>query len=463
MGVYFSPLEIGRRALRASQLGITVTGQNIANVNTPGYTRQTVSLAPSPADSASVRSPGSGVDINGIRSARDQFVESRLQSETATGGRLTAESNALAPVDAVFNDNGTGSGIQAALNNFFGAFRDLEASPGSPSVRAVVADKGEVLSRAFHSTRDQLGNIRRDADRELRATVDEANTLAVRVASLNSRIGQAEGRGASASELRDQRNDALRQLSELTGAKNFENRDGSVTVTLGDGRALVTADQAHQLEAVSTPPDGLAQINLDGQPAVISDGKIRGLQNAVTTITQQIASVDDLAASVAARVNTLHTAGSDLNGNAGTAFFVSATGGAINAQNLDVAAAIKADPKLVVAAASGAGTGDATVARNIAGLLTDPSSTAGARSGSFSEIYGSIVRDAGASVRNAQDALVTQQAILQQTQAQRDAVSGVSLDEEAVALLQYQRSFEAAAKFLRIADEMTQTILSLGQ
>lgn len=463
MGVYFSPVEIGRRALRASQLGITVTGQNIANVNTPGYTRQTVSLSPSANDSSNLRLTGSGVDINGVRSARDQFVESRLQSETATNGRLTAESNALTPVDAAFNDNGTGSGIQAALNNFFGAFRDLEASPGSASVRAVVADKGDVLSRAFHSTRSQLSDIRRDADRELRSTVDEANTLAARVASLNARIGQAEGQGGNASELRDQRGEALRQLSELTGARNFENSDGSVTVTLGDGRAIVTADQSHQLEAVSTPPDGLAQVSLDGQPAVISDGKIRGLQNAITTITQQIASVDDLAASVAARVNTLHTSGSDLNGNAGTAFFVSSTGGTINAQNIDVSAAIKADPKLVVAAASGAGSGDATVARNIAGLLTDPSSTAGTRSGSFAEIYGSIVRDAGASVRNAQDALVTQQAILQQTQAQRDSVSGVSLDEEAVALLQYQRSFEAAAKFLKIADEMTQTILSLGQ
>jgi flagellar hook-associated protein 1 FlgK len=463
MGVYFSPLEIGRRALRASQLGITVTGHNIANVNTPGYTRQTVSLAPAPGDSANLRLTGSGVNIEGVRSARDQFIDSRLQNETAITGRLTAERDALYPVEAVFNDTGREGGIQASLNNFFGAFRDLEASPGSQPLRSVVADRAKTLADAFRSTRTQLSEIRRDADRALRSTVDAANTLAERIAGLNASIGQAEGTGANASELRDQRTEAVRQLAELTGAKSFENHDGSLTITLGDGRAVVTGNQVHRLEAVSTPPDGLAQINLDGQAAVINDGKIRGLENAISAIGGQITAVDDLAAAVAARVNALHTSGSDLNGNPGTPLFVASPGGAINAANIDVSAATRADPKLIVAAASGAGSGDATVARRMAGLLSDPSSTAGTRSGSFAEIYASIVRDAGTGVRNAEDALTTQQAILQQTQAQRDSVSGVSLDEEAVALLQYQRSYEAAAKFLRIADEMTQTILSLGQ
>jgi flagellar hook-associated protein 1 FlgK len=263
--------------------------------------------------------------------------------------------------------------------------------------------------------------------------------------------------------LRDQRGEAVRRLAELTGANSFETDDGAVTLTLGDGRAVVVGNQVHKLDVVSTPPDGLAAINLDGQPAVISDGRIRGLQNAIGAIGEQITDIDDLAAAVAARVNTLHSAGSDLNGNAGVAFFVAASGGAINASNIDVATAIKSDPKLIVAAANGAGSGDATIARGIAALLSDPASTAGSRAGSFFEIYASIVRDAGAAVRNADDALVTQQAVLQQTQAQRDSVSGVSLDEEAVMLLQYQRSYEAAAKLLKIADEMTQTILSLGQ
>lgn len=462
MGVNFSPLEIGRRALRASQLGIAVTGQNIANVNTPGYTRQTIHLSATPNDSANLGLVGPGVTIEGVKGARDQFTEARLQNEYGTSGRLAAERDAIYPVDSVLNP-ANGGGIQKALNDFFGAFRDLEASPTSQPVRSVVSETGKVLANTFRATRAQLSSIREDADRALRSTVEEANQLAEKVAELNGRIGSAEGQNQNASELRDQRAEALNKLAELTGARSYENTDGLVTVTLADGRALVSGDKATPLTTVSSAPNGLATIELDGQPAAVTDGKLRGLQNAIDSIGQYLTSLDDLAASVADRVNTLHTSGTDLNGNAGTAFFVPATGTTINAANLDVAAALKSDPRLVVSAASGAGTGDASVARGIANLLSDPASVAGTRSGSFTDIFASIVRDAGTVVRNADDALLTQQAILQQTQAQRDSVAGVSLDEEAVNLLQYQRSYEAAARFLKIADELTQTILSLGQ
>jgi flagellar hook-associated protein 1 FlgK len=117
---------------------------------------------------------------------------------------------------------------------------------------------------------------------------------------------------------------------------------------------------------------------------------------------------------------------------------------------------------LVVTAANGAGSGDATIARSLAGLLQDETSVVGTQTGSYDSFYASLVTEAGLGVRSAEDALSTQQVILTQTQAQRDSVSGVSLDEEAINLLQYQKAYEAAARFLKVADEMTQTILSLA-
>jgi flagellar hook-associated protein 1 FlgK len=463
VGVNFSTFEIGRRALRASQLGLAVTGQNIANVNTPGYTRQSVQLSATPPDGSNLSLTGTGVTIDGVRSARDRLLESRLQTETAVASRLTAERDALAPVDAAFNETEGGGGIHAAMTRFFGAFRDLEAHPGSVPLRAAVVEKGSALAAAFHSTHTRLVEVRRDADRALRTAAEEVNTLAKQVADLNARISLAQNTGANASELRDQREEAVRRLAGLVSARAIENDDGALTVTLADGRPLVIGDRASSLEAVSTPPDGLATLTLDGQPAVIGDGSLRGLLNAIGAIGAQLDGIDDFAAAVAARVNSLHASGSDLNGNPGTEFFALPASGPVTAANLEVASALKADPRRVVAASSGAGSGDATVARNIAGLLTDPTSAVGTRTGSFDSIYASIVADAGAGVRAAEDALVTQQAILQQTTAQRDAASGVSLDEEAINLLQYQRAYEAAARFLRIADEMTQTILAIGQ
>ncbi|HYJ48218.1 MAG TPA: flagellar hook-associated protein FlgK, partial [Pyrinomonadaceae bacterium] len=212
MGVNFSPLEIGRRALQASQLGINIAGQNIANVNTPGYTRQSVQLSASPNDGSSLRLSGTGVTIDGVRSFRDRFIDSRLQTETAISGRLTARRDALAPVDAAFSET-DGGGISSAMSSFFGAFRDLEASPTSLSLRSVAVDKGTELASAFSSTRSRLVGIQQDADSSLRSAVDETNQLAAQVADLNGKIKLAEASGGNASELRDQRGEAVRKLS----------------------------------------------------------------------------------------------------------------------------------------------------------------------------------------------------------------------------------------------------------
>lgn len=462
MGINFSSFDIARRALQASQLGITVAGQNIANVNTPGYSRQKVQLASAPPDGSNLRLVGAGVTIEGVQAQRDQYIETRLNTETAMQGRLTAKHDTLSQVEGVLNEADGASGITSAINQFFGAFRDLEARPGSLTARSVVIEHGNALGQAFQTTRSRLDEIRRGADQALRSTADAVNTLAAKVADFNQKIAVAKNTGGNANELEDQRNEAVRQLAELAGARTTVDETGQFTVTLAGGQALVIGNKTQPLRAVNTPPDGLAKLQIGGQDITISDGQLRGLADAIAETGVRITDLDQLAASIADRVNTLSASGVDLNGNAGGAFFNVPAGG-VTAANLSVAPAVKADPHLVVASANGAGTGDGSVARSIASLLTDTNSTAGARTGSFSSIFGAVVADAGTSVKSAEDALQTQQIILKQTEAQRDAVSGVSLDEEAMNLLQFQRAYEAAAKFLKIADEMTQTILSLAQ
>lgn len=458
MGVNFSAFEIGRRALRASQLGVSITGQNIANVNTPGYTRQQVKLPPIGTN----LQPSGEVGPDGLRAIRDRFVEGRLLTETGLNGRLEARRDALAPVDAVFNDANTNGGIQAALTGFFGAFRDLEAQPTSVPLRALAGAKAETLADTFQVTRGRLEDIRSSNDAAYGHAVDRVNALTEQVADLNVQVANAENIGENASGIRDQRSELVRQLAELTGGRATE--VGSlVTFQLADGNSLVVGGQAFALGTQSTPPDGLTQATLDGQPANFSSGRLRGLQDAITEVSGQLTSLDELAAAVADRVNTLHTSGSDLDGNAGTDIFLANGGVAITAANIEFNAALKANPRLIVTAANGAGTGDATVARALAGLLQDQTSVTGGQTGSFESFYSEIVTRAGQGVQLAEDALSTQQLILAQAQAQRDSVSGVSLDEEAVNLLQYQKAYEAAARFLKVADEMTQTILSLAQ
>lgn len=463
MSINFSPYEIGRRALNANQVGITVTGQNIANVNTPGYSRQRVQLAEAQPLNLGRTSVGSGVNVQAVQSFRDRFLESRLQTETGVQGRLNAQRDILSNVEITLKGSENG-GVQNAMQQFFGAFRDLEANPQSLPLRSVVATRGANLAATFKTTRDGLSAIQKQADDYLRSSVNDVNSLTKQVAELNNRISYAEKTGANSSALRDQRNELVTQVSEITGARSVENTDGTINLTLGDGRALVLGGEAQDLGITNTPPLGFATITLDNQPAAITDGKMKGWMNAIAETTSQISDLDGLAAAIAERVNTLHTSGTDLDGNPGTNFFAIPAGGApITAANLAINPALTTNPRLVVASPLTQPGQSGTVAGAIAGLLTDPNTTVGSRAGSFSSIFGGMISDAGDGVRSAENSLETQTAIIAQVTAQRDSISGVSIDEEAINLLQYQKAFEAAARFLKVADEMTQTILSLAQ
>lgn len=459
MSINFSAFEIGRRALNANQTGINITGQNISNVNTPGYSRRRVQLTEGNPINIGGYTIGTGVTVAGIQSFRDAFIQGRIQTETGIAGRLTARRDALAPVETALQGSENG-GLQNAIAGFFGAFRDLEANPGSIPLRSLTAQRGANLANAFHSTRTRLEDIRTSTDAQVRSTVEEVNGLSEGVAKLNEQIRTAEATGAEASGLRDQRDELVTKLSELTGARAAENSDGTLTLTIGEGRALVVGDKAFSLNAEQVPPLGLSVITLEGEPAVITDGALAGLQEAINSTTAQINDLDALAASVVQRVNDLHTSGTDLDGNAGVNFFNAA--GTVTAANISVNAAIAGNPRLVVASPLTQPGQTGTVAGGIANLLTDTNSTAGTRTGSFSSIFSSMLSDAGEQISSANNDLETQAAVLSQAIAQRDSVAGVSLDEEAINLLQYQKAFEAAARFIKVADEMTQMILSLA-
>jgi flagellar hook-associated protein 1 len=388
MGLNFSPIEIGRRALQANQLGLAVAGQNIANVNTPGYTRQTLQLSPAAVGGLSPSPIGSGVNIDSVRALRDQFLDARILTETGIAGRYTSERDTLTQVDLVFNDTNNPAGMSQAMQKFFNSFADLEAHPTSVPLRNIVVQQGVNLATTFNSTNSRLEEIRSNADSSLRVLVDEVNSLVADIDDLNRKIALGSSIGANVSELEDRRYLALTKVTELVGAKSFYDSEGKVNITMADGRALLAGDKITELTSVSVAPNGLAEIRMDGVAVTISDGKIKGIQNAIATTTTAIDDLDD---------------------------------------------------------------------------FTDPTSTSGSKSGSYSSIFASIVTDVADKVRTADDNILTQTAILTQVTAQRETFSGVSLDEEAIKLLQYQKAYEAAARFLQIADQMTQTILALGQ
>ena len=185
------------------------------------------------------------------------------------------------------------------------------------------------------------------------------------------------------------------------------------------------------------------------------------MQDAVSFTTSQIDSLDGLASAAVSGVNTLHTSGTDLNDNAGVNFFNANP--PVTAANISINAAVTANPRLVVASALAPPSATGTTAGAIGNLLTDQTATVGTKTGSFSSIFSSILAETGEKVSSAKSDLQTQTSIISQLNTQREAVSGVSLDEEAINLMQYQKAYEAAARFIKVANELTDTILSLAQ
>jgi flagellar hook-associated protein 1 FlgK len=293
--------------------------------------------------------------------------------------------------------------------------------------------------------------------------VDEINAITTRIAEINGAMATAKANG-SEHALEDQQANLVRRLSELADVHVIAREDGGVDVTVGSGRPLVVAANVYTIGMTSTPPSGYAQLTSEGTPFTgeITGGTLGGLlQVRDTTIPGYQATLDNLAFQTAASVNGLHQAGFDLSGAAGGAFFGYSTapaGTAGAARALRVEPAIAGDGSLI-AAAGVAAAGDNGTARALAALrherVYDGSTS------TLNDGWGALVYRIGSDAREFADSRDTHDAITRQVDAMRDQVSGVSLDEEALNLMKFQRAYEANARFFSVVDDMLVTLLNL--
>jgi flagellar hook-associated protein 1 FlgK len=459
MSGLFTSLGMAARALDAQRMGLDVAGQNVANVNTPGYARRTLDLASVPA--ATAASAGGGVGIEGIRAIRDRFLERRVEQEIPAEHREAAVAEMLEVVEAALGR--PGASVDARLSEMFGAFSRLADAPTSAVARDDVINQAQQLVRSFQDVDRRLVDAQQAAETRARATLTEVNAIAARLAALNRAYGST-GSGTGALSLHDQQSTLVRQLSELVDVDVLERPGGGVDVTVGSGRALVIGELSFELTAQPLPPAGLSTILVDGRDitAEISGGRLAGtLAARDTAIPDYRRRLDELAVAVATEVNAVHATGFDLTGNAGGDFFsfgvppVGATG---------AAAAIRLNPAVAadgrrIAAAGVALAGDNTVARALAGLRD--ARVLGGGTATLVDGWSQLLYRVGRDTRTAQDERASRAAIVQQVESLREQVSGVSLDEEAAHLMKFQRAYEANARYFRIIDETLGTLMGL--
>ena len=462
-----STLSLAGEALKAQQLALQTTGHNLANLATPGYSRQNVDFVAAPPAFEGGVLLGQGVKVDGIKRIVDQFNEAQLLSLNGNVGYADAQSQALTSVQDAFPTSG---GINDALSAFFGSLSDLANNPSGTAERVSVIGKANALGQSLAQTRQIIASEQQNLDSNLAGAVQQVNNLLSQIASLNQRILSSQGEGQSPNDALDQRQTLLQQLTKLTGATTRQEADGEVTVSVG-GLLLVGGNRFAALNTDGVNAAGLHQITYESPSegisldatSLLNQGTIGGI---VSTRDNQLQStldrLDQFAKTLVDQVNTQHALGFDLTGAAGGNFFtpIATTAGA--AGNVQVDSAIVADPRRIAAAAAADTVpGDNRNALALVNLQSTAFPTLGGLT--LQDSFLSLAGDVGSQVQNAQTQSDFQQQLLTQAQARRDSVSGVNTDEEMIKLIEFQRAFESSALLIRTADQMYQSLVDMVQ
>jgi len=559
MGTFGSILFTGQQALLAHQTALQVTGQNIANANTPGYSRERAELVSVSSSSTDILR--FGVNVDEITRAYDRFITTQVIGASSKLKSTQAQADLLGQVEALFNDlNTPETGLSGKLDAFFQGLHDLAQHPQGLPERSGILQQGENVAEAFHQLANGLQGLYQERNARLGDAVTDVNHLTTQLAALNRQIRELEVEPKNhANTLRDQQDLLLKQLAEKINITSFTTDAGQVTVLLGGGRPLVEGVQSFNLVTRVDPGDPQrllidlsdAQGNGTDVTAQIQSGYIHGLLAGRDTVLPRLqASLDRLAAQLTTSLNQTHSTGYGLDGTTGQDFFVARQvsgqalaantgGGTLQSINVfdpsqltlddyrlqftsggaqptfdivdattgatvasgqnytagatfriaglavtladngtppqpgdtfllrttrDAAKNIAVDPTLLahprqVAAAQALNPGDNTNAL----ALTQLRDTPAIGGNTFGTFYHTLVTSVGAVSQQASRLAENQQTVLTDLENRREALSGVSLDEEQVNLIRFQQAYNAAANFIRIAEELGRTVLELVQ
>jgi flagellar hook-associated protein 1 FlgK len=449
-----SLLSIARSALLTHQRAMDVTGHNVANALTPGYTRQRLDLVPAAPAQTPLGLMGRGVTDSGVYRARDQFLDAGVWRESGLFGKSDTLRAFLGQIEAVISEP-SDFGVAAALDGLLNAFSDLANDPSSSVHRGSVVQNATRFVQRVRSLDSGIAQAGADAVGLMRTTVDEVNRLASQIGDLNRQLLAAGGAERVAPDLADQRDLAVDRLSELIDVRVVERSDGTVGVVAGD-TLLVDGTNVRRLE-VRTLAGGGTGIGLQGGGDVDPRaGRLEGLTQLVNNeIPGLRTQLDSFVAAVVTEVNAIHQTGFTASGVTGTDFFDPA---GLTSQTLDLTAAIQSSSDAIAAGATAAA-GDGDVALQIAALRSSPIGALGGRS--LGEFYAETVSTFGVAVQDAVQTSSAHQTLLDRAQAQRSSANGVSVDEEMVWLIAQQQAFAAAARLVAAADEMAEDLLRM--
>jgi flagellar hook-associated protein 1 len=468
MASSFGSINTALTSLYAQRRGLDVTGQNIANANTEGYSRQRVEMQSqvgsiTPAFYATTDGLGTGVAVSDVQRMRDEYLENRARTEHGNSAYLTAQSATYSAIEDVFAEP-SDTALQAQLHDMWDAWSDVANNPQLPAARSALLQQSGTVADGLNSAHNSLASQWGQTRTQLAAYADEVNTAATSIAQLNDSIVRAKASGVAVNELEDRRDLQVQHLSELTGATASVRANGAMDVYVGNSTLVsefttrrMTVVGATRLEDQAADKATLQWV--DTQSPVSAGGTMGAMGDMLTTTIPTISdALDDVARRLADTVNTAHSGGFSADGTSGLDMFVSRTNKPISAGTImvgiseaDKVAVSSVDPTIVVPPAT-KGTLNNAVAEALAGKAT----ATGGPDLRYQEMIGQLGVVAQASTRRSE----IQSRVTEQVDAAREAQSGVNLDEEMTNLLTYQRGYEAASRVLTTIDSMLDQLIN---
>jgi flagellar hook-associated protein 1 len=447
-------LSIAVQALQAEQAALSVTTNNISNVNTPGYSRQVAVLNEAPTFNENGTVFGGGVTLEQFQSIRDQLLQLRIYEETQQQSNSQTQLNSLNQVEGIFSD--PTKGVGGALSAFFNSISQLSTNPTDSNARQAVLTSANNLAGSFHQAVTSLNTIGTGLDQAVPQTVDQINRLTAQIAKLNGQVAQMQGLGQDPGTIQDQRDELIRQLSGLVNVNVTQSEHG-LTLTTGNGVPLIVANQSYALQANANNTVLEHVYSAQGQDITsqITGGQLGGtIQIRDQVLPQLFTQLNNLASQFTASFNTAHQAGFDAAGNDGGNFFTPLASTTDGAANFGV---VITDPSLIAASSDGSAGSSGNLTQLLG--LRDQQLPSGA---SPLDMYSNLVLQVGNLGANAQSDVTSSNASVLQLTDQRSSVSGVSLDEETTNMIRYQRAYEASARVVTTVDSMFSTLMNMG-
>lgn len=460
----FSTINIGLSSLRSQSLALEVTAHNIANANTPGYSRQRAELVTKPSytvpgmnSTPQAGQIGTGVAVDQIIQMRNSFLDQQLRQELTTYAGWDQRGDIVQTVELMMNEPSE-EGLANAISIFYSQLEELSLTPDSAAVRENVRQTAEILVTTFKRVDRQLDNYQRDLNSTLAAKAAEINDLASRIADLNQQIVRIKGNNENPNDLKDQRLLLTEELANFLPISVNEDSRGAFNIAVG-GYTMVQHTLAKEIELIPNPDNNnfndLYWAGSNQKQVQINRGEIyallEGRDSIVADFRQEI---DELAKTFITDFNEIHRQGFGLNNATSIDFF-----GGDSAQTIALSDEINENINFIAASLIPDAPGNAD---NVFKLLDLRSQNRmGQGIANYEDYYRGVITRLGVMGQKAQRMKNNQELVINAMSEQREKVAGVSLDEEMSNMIRFQHAYTAASKVIVSVDEMIQTLLSM--